>query len=122
MFPVLFLGAAGLTIYLALGRLVQSQRPQIGMLCANGVATRTVLLHYASFGLITCLVGGTAGALLGTALASAITTVYTAELGIPVTVIRLHPDTALVGVVLAVVAASWLRRRQPLPRRAWRLP
>jgi putative ABC transport system permease protein len=104
MFPVLFLGAAGVTIYVVLGRLVQGQRAQIGMLRANGIGMGVPLIHYASFGLATCLVGGILGGVLGGVLAGAITTEYTGELGIPLTVIRLHPDTALIGLFLAVIA------------------
>ncbi|MHB1131531.1 MAG: FtsX-like permease family protein [Chloroflexota bacterium] len=114
MFPVLFLGAAGLTIFVVLGRLVQAQRSQIGMLRANGVGVRPILLHYASFGVVACLVGGLLGALLGLPLGQLITSAYTGALSIPITVIRLQPLTALAGTDLALVAGVLAAARPAL--------
>jgi putative ABC transport system permease protein len=46
LFPVLFLGAAGMATYILLGRLVRSQQMAIATLRANGLSARRVLTHY----------------------------------------------------------------------------
>ena len=106
LFPVLFLGAAAMTIYVLLTRLVHSQRAIIGTLLACGVRPRQLLLHYLSFGLAVGLAGGVLGAALGAALGGLLTDAYTSALHIPVALIALHPDTAATAVAMAVVVGG----------------
>ncbi len=103
MFPLLFLGAAAMVMYVLLGRLVRAQRSEIGVLLALGLRRRTIVTHYLGFGLIASLAGAIPGALLGLALGGLITTEYTAELGIPTRVVNLYLDTPLIGIGIAVV-------------------
>ena len=103
MFPLLFLGAAGMAVYVLLGRLVRSQRAEIGVLLALGLSRRRVINHYLGFGIIAALAGAIPGALLGLALGGVVTEVYTGELGIPTRVIGFYPETPLIGIAFAFV-------------------
>ncbi|MGE5227784.1 MAG: FtsX-like permease family protein [Planctomycetaceae bacterium] len=105
LFPILFLSAAAMAAYVLLGRIVRSQRGQIGMLAANGASSRTIFRAYLGYGWIVGLVGGVAGAVAGLALADAITRQYTAAISVPITVVSFTPVTPLVGVAIAVAAA-----------------
>jgi putative ABC transport system permease protein len=105
MFPVLFLSAAAMAAYVLLGRIVRSQRGQIGMLAANGMSSRTIFRAYLGYGWIVGLVGGVAGALAGLALADVITRQYTAAISVPITVVSFTPLTPLIGIVISVGAA-----------------
>jgi len=98
MFPMLFLGAAGLTVYVLLGRLVRAQRGEIGVLLALGLRRRAIVSHYVSFGLVAALAGAIPGALIGVGLGDLVTTLYTGELGIPTRVVNFYPDTPLIGI------------------------
>lgn len=106
LFPLLFLGAAGLAIYVVLTRRVARDRSVIGMLRANGYRSRTVLGHYLSFGLL----AGTAGALPGVAAglggAGAVTRMYTDAIGIPVTQVSVRLSTVAVGLAFGLLAGA----------------
>jgi putative ABC transport system permease protein len=104
MFPVLFLGAAGLAVYILLGRLVRSQRAEIGVLLALGLSRRRVINHYLSFGLLATSIGALLGAVLGVLLGGLVTELYTSELGIPARVINVYPETPLIGVLVGLLA------------------
>ncbi|MFQ5380774.1 MAG: ABC transporter permease [Dehalococcoidia bacterium] len=104
MFPALFLTAAGMATYILLSRLVQSQRPNIGMFLANGMPAGHVLVHYIGYGLAPALVAGIAGAVAGTFLGSAITGLYTESLSIPLTVTEVRAGPPLLGITVGVLA------------------
>lgn len=103
MFPLLFLTAAALATAVLMRRLVDAQRPTIGMLRAAGFSRGQVLRHYLGFGLLAGGLGGLIGGVAGLLLAGQVTEVYTGELSIPVTVTELRPGTLLVGIAFGVV-------------------
>ncbi|HEX2850969.1 MAG TPA: FtsX-like permease family protein [Acidimicrobiales bacterium] len=106
LFPVLFLVAAALAAYVLLGRLVRTQRGQIGMLRANGYPRRRLLRHYLAYGAIAGVAGSIAGAVGGLGLALWLTSTYTSSLGIPLAVAHFHPLTPVIGVVVGTVAGA----------------
>ncbi len=106
LFPILFLSAGAMAAFVLLSRLVRSQRPVIGMLTANGFPPRTILRTYLGYGVWTGLAGGVPGAIAGALLGRWITHVYTSAISVPITVIRLSPWTALIGVAIAVLAGA----------------
>ncbi|MDJ0961572.1 MAG: ABC transporter permease [Acidimicrobiia bacterium] len=111
-FPMLFLTAAAMAAYVMISRLVHTQRPQIGVLLANGFTRRQVLLHYLGYGFAPGLAGALPGAIVGVLLARAITRLYTDLLAIPVTLIQFYPAT-LVGAVAFGLVASLLAALAP---------
>ncbi len=104
-FPILFLTASGMAGYVMITRLVQAQRPQIGIMLANGFTRRTLLRHYLGYGLAPGVAGAIPGAIAGSLLARVITGYYTDIISVPVTVVETHPVAAVVAVVLGIGAS-----------------
>ena len=103
-FPILFLTAAGLAMYVLLTRLVVSQRSTIGTLRASGIGPRAIRNHYLGFGLILGTTGAVLGAAVGVVIGARITSLYTGLLDIPDTVVAFRPLTLLVGIAFGIVA------------------
>jgi len=111
-FPLMFLLAAAMAAYVMISRVVHSQRPQIGVLLANGFTRRQVRRHYLGYGLVPGLLGSIPGAVAGILLARLITEMYTGMLSIPVTLVQFYPAT-LIGAVLFGLVASLLAALAP---------
>lgn len=105
-FPVLFLSAAGMAMYVLLTRTVYAQRAIIGTLRASGMSRRTLKRHYLGFGLWVGAVAALIGAALGAAAGALLTSAYTSALGIPDTVVELRPLTIVAGVLFGVVSGT----------------
>ena len=105
-FPAMFLLAGALALAVLLGRMVASQRAQIGMLLATGFARRAILRHYLTFGLLVGLVGSVLGVILGSLAAATISRLYTATISVPITVIQVRPLTIAMGLVMGTVAGA----------------
>ena len=99
-FPIMFLLAGALGMAVLLGRMIATQRSQIGVLRAQGVSRRTVLTHYLMFGLLIGVVGSVLGVIVGGLAAATISRLYTAMISVPITVIEVRPTTILVGLLL----------------------
>jgi putative ABC transport system permease protein len=106
LFPILFLAAAAMAAFVLLSRLVRSQRPEIGMLTANGFDRWTIFRSYLGYGILAGLAGGVLGAIGGLALGAWITHLYTSAISVPIAVIRLSWSTPLIGVGIAVLAGG----------------
>ncbi len=105
-FPLLFLLASGMAIYVVITRLVFSQRGVIGTLRASGFTSRALSRHYRSYGIGVGLVGAAFGAVLGGILGRLMTAMYTLILGIPDLVAPIHPGTVVAGFVFGAVAGA----------------
>ncbi|MFC2008465.1 ABC transporter permease [Chloroflexota bacterium] len=128
LFPVLFLSMAGLAIYILLGRLVESQRVQIGLMRALGYTKGQVLGHFVEFALVIGVVGSVCGALLGHLMASALTTYYAGFLHLPFVDVDAQWGVTAIGVgvgtfvpVIASLLPSWSSARMH-PAEAMRPP
>jgi putative ABC transport system permease protein len=112
-FPLLFLSAAGLATYVLLSRRVNSERPLIGMLRAQGMRRRAIAAHYVGYGLVAGLAGAVLGVVLGTAGAVVLSHAYVGIIDLPArsqVITALRPLTVLGGLAygLAVGAlAAW---------------
>ncbi|MEN8115105.1 MAG: FtsX-like permease family protein [Actinomycetota bacterium] len=105
-FPILFLTAAGMAVYVLLTRIVFSQRALIGTLRASGMSARKLRRHYLGYGVWLGLVGSVIGVLLGAVQGRFITKMYTGMLDIPDTVVVVRPGTIIVGLLFGLVAGS----------------
>ena len=105
-FPLLFLTAAGMAMYVLLTRTVFSQRAIIGTLRASGVSASDLRRHYLSFGLWIGTVSAVVGVLLGSVAGALMTSAYTGALSIPDTVVSFRPLTIVVGVLFGVIAGA----------------
>jgi len=104
--PALILIVAAFSLYIMLGRLVRSQRTQIGLMKALGYSNRAVTAHYIALATLIGVVGAVLGAGFGTLAASGITRAYADELGIPLVQTRTYPDLMVIGLVISLVAAA----------------
>jgi putative ABC transport system permease protein len=97
VFPILFLSVSALAIYTLLNRLVQTQRPHIGLMRAIGYSRGQVLRHYLVYGLAVGVVAAAVGVALGYALATLMTEVYGYFLNVPFISHRLQPAVMAIG-------------------------
>ena len=107
LFPLLFLGAAGMAAYVLLIRRVDAEREVIGMLLACGVSRRTVLAHYLGYGLTLGTAGGLAGVAAGEGLARIVSRAYLQGIGLPPSlgiVSLARPGTIATGLAFGIVA------------------
>jgi putative ABC transport system permease protein len=104
--PILFLGAAALSAAVLLGRLIVQQRPEIGMMRANGFSAATLLRHYSGYGVAITTTGALVGIPLGILGSGAASDAYTGFLGLPFAAHSLRPGAWVVGLVAAVVVGS----------------
>lgn len=128
MFPVLFLGAAALGMWVLLTRMVVAHRPIIGTLRAEGMSRRQVFSHYLAYGVGSGLVGAIPGAAAGAGLALVIAHAYTGAIHVPITVVRVTPSTPVIGLLFGLVGgalAAWAPARRAMalePAEAMRGP
>lgn len=118
--PAIFLGVAAFLVHLVLGRVVQQQRDQVGMLKAYGFPSRILMGHYARFALVPALAGAGLGVGLGLLFADYLTGVYREFFRFPTLAVRLYPSAILVATAIAVAAA--LAGALDALRRLLRLP
>jgi len=105
VFPILFLSVSALAIYTLLNRLVQMQRPHIGLMRAIGYSRGQVLRHYLVYGLAVGVVAAAAGVALGYALSIGITEMYGHFLNVPFISQRLQPGIMAIGFAAGVLTA-----------------
>ncbi len=103
LFPFLFLSIASFTIYVLLSRLVDSQRVQIGLMRGLGYTRLAVLWHYTGFALVVGILGSFLGAILGNFIASGLTGIYVDQLNLPFTVVQIHWNITLTGILIGIV-------------------
>ncbi|MEU8346479.1 ABC transporter permease [Spirillospora sp. NPDC048832] len=106
MFPLLFLAAAGVAVYVVLTRRVARDRVVIGTLRASGFRRRTLLAHYLATGAAV----GAAGSVLGVAaalpLAGTVTRLYGDAIGLPETLVSVRASTVLAGLAFGTGAGA----------------
>ncbi|MFC4049657.1 FtsX-like permease family protein [Actinomadura syzygii] len=106
VFPLLFLAAAGVAVYVVLTRRVARDRVVIGTLRASGFRRRTVVAHYLATGLATGLAGSALGAAAGPPLAGTVTRLYGDAIGLPETTVSVRATTVLAGLAFGLVAGG----------------
>lgn len=104
-FPMLFLTAAALVLFVLLSRRVAIERPTIGTLRAFGFPGARIGWHYLSYGLAAGLLGATIGLPLGLLGAGAMSRQYAATIDLPASLMvygGLRGDTIAMGLVFAL--------------------
>ncbi len=81
--PLLFVGVAGLILFITLRRLIENQRGQIGTLKSFGYTSTEVLMHYTCYGAVVGLAGGVLGSIAGCLLAGEVTKMYQTYFRLP---------------------------------------
>jgi putative ABC transport system permease protein len=104
--PPLVLAISAMSLFIALSRIVQSQRGQIGLAKALGYTDAAILGHYLSFGVIIAIAGSALGSLLGLLGARGMAATYVGMLGIPFLESRIYPDIVALGAGLALLTCA----------------
>ncbi len=104
--PPIFLLVAAFLLYIVIGRIVQSERGQIGLMKAFGYTDGELGAHYSKLILAIALGGALAGCLAGIAAGRALVGVYTDYFKFPFLVFQLEPSSFLLGIAVSLLAAS----------------
>lgn len=99
-FPLVFMLVAAIIIYLMMGRMVEHQRTQIGVLKAFGFSNRKVLWHFVSYGILVSVLGSILGAVLGLFLGNWMTELENSYFHLPLKTNRIYPELLLPAVLL----------------------
>lgn len=102
--PGLILVISALSLYIALSRLVQSQRGEIGLAKALGYSNTALLGHYLLFSMIIAVGGAVLGFAGGWLLGSYTTQMYIDLLHIPYLTNGLYPDVLAASLIMSAVA------------------
>jgi len=118
--PTIFLVISALLTNMVLGRLVATERGQIGLMKAFGYSSSEVGLHYAKFVIGIVFVGSLIGIVAGTWLGRMNTQMYADLFRFPILLYR--PSTSAIVIAVSVSLASALLGSVGAVRRAARLP
>ena len=126
MVPTMFLVIAAMSIYVLLSRMVQVQRPQVGVLKALGYSRWAVLRYYLLYSGLIAIIGSILGFALSYPVGQAFAQAYAAEFGLPFVTARFHLVAGLEAVGITLVVAllagwfpAWASARTP-PAQAMR--
>ncbi len=111
MVPSMFLVVAAMSIYVLFSRLVQSQRPHIGVVKALGYSRWAVMRYYLLYAGLIAAIGSILGFALSYPVGQAFVRAYAAEFGLPFVTAEFHLEAAVeaIGINLAVaLLAAWL--------------
>jgi putative ABC transport system permease protein len=102
--PSIFLVVAAFLVHVVLGRIVATQREQVGMLKAFGYSNLRILLHYLELAMIVVAGGIVLGAVVGAWLGRIMALFYATFFRFPVLVFR--PEGWVVGVAALIGAGA----------------
>ena len=105
--PPIFFAVAAFLINMALGRLIDMERPQIGLLRALGYKSFDVATHYMMFATVIALVGIVLGCAAGIWLGRGMTEIYAEFYQFPFLVFQNPPDVFVLASGIGL-AAAWL--------------
>jgi putative ABC transport system permease protein len=103
--PVVFLGVAAFLLHLVLGRLIATQRTEIGALKAVGYTNREIGWHFLSYSFAAVGIGTLLGALGGVWAGGGMLGLYGEYFRFPELQYRLSPTLVLIGGGVSLVAA-----------------
>ncbi len=119
--PVLFLGVAAFLTHVVLTRMIDVERPEIGLLKAFGYSNAGIAAHYLGLVVVIALVGVSLGSVLGAYFGRTVTGIY-AELLFHFPFFLFRPSPGVFGLAAVVsLAAAFFGGLQGI-RRATRLP
>lgn len=104
--PPLFLAVAAFLLNIVIGRMVQAEREEIGLMKAFGYTNWEVGAHYFRLILVIALGGALLGCLLGIGMGRLMVGVYVQFYTFPFLVFRLDPASFAIGVTVSILAAS----------------
>jgi putative ABC transport system permease protein len=104
--PGIFLAVAAFLVNVVLGRIVATEREQVGMLKAFGYSNRRVAAHYFEFATLVAACGVLLAIPAGAWLARVTSVFFATFFRFPVLVFRLEPEVLAVAALVGLVPAS----------------
>ena len=101
-FPVIFFMVASVIIYIMMGRMVENQRTQIGVLKALGFTNMQVLSYYMSYSAIIAFSGSFIGSILGTYMGVGMTKLYNQYFNLPLAEIKIYGEFVVPAFILTL--------------------
>lgn len=103
--PTIFLGVAAAIQLVMLGRMIKSQRMQIGVMKALGYNNRQIMQHYTGYALAVALLGAFLGSLSGIYLASVLSQIYAMFFNLPETISGVNVKAILYGFMICLTVS-----------------
>lgn len=100
--PAIFLIIAAAIQFVMIGRMVKSQRLQIGIMKALGYSSRQIMAHYTGYALSVALAGACLGTLLGIFFASIFSQLYAQFFNLPTTIGGINTRAILNGFLISI--------------------
>lgn len=104
--PPIFLAIAAFLLNVVIGRIVQAERREIGLMKAFGHSGTEIATHYMEMVLIIALAGAALGSALGVLLGRALIPIYADVYKLPYLVYDLSPGPFAAGVLASLGAAA----------------
>lgn len=104
--PPIFLAVAAFLLNIVIGRLVEAEREEIGLMKAFGYTDTEVSLHYLRMVLTIAVIGAALGCVFGIYAGYGMTDLYLNYFKFPFLVFRLDPASFVIGVGASILAAS----------------
>jgi len=104
--PPVFLLVATFLVYIVLGRLIRTERTQIGLIKAFGYSDAAIGWHYLKFALVIAVLATAIGSLAGIWMGGAMTRLYAEYYRFPFLEYRISPPVFLMAAGLAAGAAA----------------
>ncbi|MDD4046938.1 MAG: FtsX-like permease family protein [Tissierellia bacterium] len=101
--PIVFLLFAGIMLAVMLSRIVKKDRTSIGVLKAVGFTDNEIISHYLKYAASVGVIGGLAGAIIGTLASGAMTNMYLEFFNIPMLTVKVYYYRIFASVVLSLV-------------------
>ncbi len=104
--PPVFLIVSTFLVYIVLGRMIRTEREEIGLLKAFGYSNFAIGWHYLKFALAIAAIGILLGSALGWWMGRSMTELYAIYYRFPFLTYRVSPSVFALGAALAVGSAS----------------
>jgi len=104
--PPVFLMVAVFLVYIVLGRMIRTERTQIGLVKAFGYSDWAIAGHYLKFALAVALLATVMGAIAGIWMGGAMTRLYAQYYRFPFLYYRISPAVILGAAALSFAAAA----------------
>ena len=101
-FPIIFFMVASVIIYIMMGRMVENQRVQIGVLKALGFTNIQVLTYYMCYSALIAVIGSLIGSILGTYMGVGFTKLINQYFNLPLEGARVYGELVFPASILTL--------------------